>query len=96
MINERVIDLLTVSVLSFVISYQNKSGVKSSNEAPNEKVNQVLVVIKENHVVYCYTEQLKLFLDIFVRNEALRLLKSRSRISILCKGIRKDKLYTRA
>jgi hypothetical protein len=51
-IDEVVLDLFVVPVLSFMISDQNKSRVKSAQQISQQEIWQVLVVVENDEVVY--------------------------------------------
>lgn len=50
-IDEVVLYLFIVPVLSFVISDQNKSRVKSTQQISQQEIWQVLVVVENNEIV---------------------------------------------
>lgn len=51
MVDEVVLNLFVVTVLSFVVSNKDKGRVESSQQVSQNEVQQVLVVIEDDEVV---------------------------------------------
>jgi hypothetical protein len=50
-VNEVMLDLLIIPDLPFVVSNQHKGRVKPSNQIAQQEVQQVIIVVKNDHVV---------------------------------------------
>lgn len=61
-VDERVLNFLIIPVFPFVVSDKDEGGVESTQEVAQQEVEKVLVVVEDDSVVYCNSDEFHLLL----------------------------------